>query len=59
MPDGYLEEALRGVDWRPDTTYEIDHLTTSLGLVKAGLGIAVVPQSSLPPDPPPSIVVRP
>lgn len=54
-----LEEALHGVDWRPDTTYEIDHLTTSLGLVEAGLGIAVVPQSSLPSGPHPSIVMRP
>jgi DNA-binding transcriptional LysR family regulator len=54
-----LEEALNGIDWRPDTTYEIDHLTTSLGLVEAGLGIAVVPQSSLPTGPHPSIVMRP
>jgi DNA-binding transcriptional LysR family regulator len=54
-----LEEALKGVDWRPDTTYEIEHLTTSLGLVEAGLGIAVVPQSSLPTGPHPSIVMRP
>jgi DNA-binding transcriptional LysR family regulator len=43
-----LEQALRGIDWRPETAYEIDHLTTSLGLVTAGLGIAVLPRSSLP-----------
>ena len=37
-----LERALHGIDWRPETAYEIDHLTTSLGLVTAGLGIAVL-----------------
>lgn len=45
-----LEPALRGVDWRPETAYEIDHLTTSLGMVEAGLGIAVLPRSALPSD---------
>ena len=45
-----LDQALRGVDWRPEAAYEIDHLTTSLGLVAAGLGIAVLPHSALPPD---------
>lgn len=54
-----LDQALRGVDWRPDTAYEIDHLTTSLGLVEAGLGIAVVPRSAVPPEPHPAIVARP
>ena len=43
-----LERALHGIDWRPETAYEIDHLTTSLGLVTAGLGIAVLPRSALP-----------
>ncbi len=45
-----LDQALRGIDWRPETAYEIDHLTTSLGLVAAGLGIAVLPRSALPPS---------
>ena len=54
-----LNEALQEVDWRSDTTYEIEHLTTSVGLVQAGLGISVVPRSSLPLGPHPDIVVRP
>jgi DNA-binding transcriptional LysR family regulator len=54
-----LSQALRGVDWRPKTEYEVDHLTTSLGLVEAGLGVAVVPQSALPAQLPPSMVMRP
>ena len=54
-----LEAALRGVDWRPVAKYEIDHLTTSLGLVEAGLGIAVVPRSALPAHLPPSMTMRP
>ena len=45
-----IDQALRGIDWRPETAYEIDHLTTSLGLVAAGLGIAVLPRSALPHD---------
>ena len=43
-----LDTALRGVTWRPDTQFEVDHLTTALGLVEAGLGIAVMPRSALP-----------
>jgi DNA-binding transcriptional LysR family regulator len=54
-----LEQALRGVDWRPETTYEIDHLTTSVGMVTAGLGIAVLPRSSLPPAGSPAVETRP
>jgi DNA-binding transcriptional LysR family regulator len=53
-----LDQALRGIDWRPEASYEIDHLTTSLGLVTAGLGIAVLPRSALPPDGSPTVVVR-
>lgn len=54
-----LDEALHGIDWRPETAYEIDHLRTSLGLVEAGLGIAVVPRSALPAPLPPTLAVRP
>ena len=53
-----LNRALKGVDWRPVTKYEVDHLTTSLGLVEAGLGIAVVPRSALPTVMPAAMVVR-
>ena len=54
-----LEAALQGVDWRPAAKYEIDHLTTSLGLVEAGLGIAIVPRSALPAQLPPGMTMRP
>ena len=54
-----LEAALRGVDWRPVAKYEIDHLSTSLGLVEAGLGIAVVPRSALAAQLPPGMTMRP
>jgi DNA-binding transcriptional LysR family regulator len=54
-----LNEALLGVDWRSDTEYEVDHLTTSLGLVEAGLGIAVVPRSALPAQLPSGMAMRP
>jgi DNA-binding transcriptional LysR family regulator len=54
-----LNQALQGIDWQPGTVYEIDHLTTSLGLVEAGLGIAVVPRSALPVQLPPKMAARP
>lgn len=54
-----LDEALAGIDWRPETPTEIDHLTTSVGLVEAGLGIAVVPRSALPLGAHPGMEVRP
>jgi DNA-binding transcriptional LysR family regulator len=54
-----LDRALlpRGISlaWR----YEAEHLSTSLGLVEAGLGVAVVPRLALPRDPHPVLVVRP
>lgn len=53
-----LERALRGIDWRPETVNQIEHLTTSLGMVTAGLGIAVLPRSSLPPTGGPAIEIR-
>jgi DNA-binding transcriptional LysR family regulator len=54
-----LDAALQGVDWRPAAKYEIDHLTTSLGLVEAGLGIAIVPRSALAAQLPPGMAMRP
>lgn len=54
-----LQQALAGIDWRPDTPTEVDHLTTSIGLVEAGLGIAVVPLSALPLGPYPGVTMRP
>ncbi len=53
-----LNRALKGLDWRPVTKYEVDHLTTSLGLVEAGLSIAVLPRSALPTTMPAGMVTR-
>jgi DNA-binding transcriptional LysR family regulator len=33
-----LDHALSGLSWRPQWFYEVQHLSTSLGLVEAGLG---------------------
>ncbi|RFB67437.1 MULTISPECIES: LysR family transcriptional regulator [unclassified Herbaspirillum] len=54
-----LDQALRAVNWQPERPVEIEHLTTSLGLVEAGLGISVVPQSALPGEMSSRIAVRP
>jgi DNA-binding transcriptional LysR family regulator len=53
-----LEQALRKWRWQRDHLVEIDHLTSSLGLVEAGLGISVVPLSALPDTPDPRLAVR-
>jgi DNA-binding transcriptional LysR family regulator len=39
--------------------YEAEHLSTSLGLVEAGIGVAVVPRLALPRAPHPVLVARP
>ena len=38
-----FDQALAGVAKRPQAIYEAQHVTTTLGLVEAGLGVAVVP----------------
>lgn len=43
-----LDQALAGVKGQPQTTYETQHGTTALGLVEAGLGVAVVPAMAMP-----------
>ncbi|OZI26414.1 LysR family transcriptional regulator [Bordetella genomosp. 9] len=53
-----LEQALRKWRWQRDHLVEIDHLTSSLGLVEAGLGISVVPLSALPDLPDPRLAIR-
>lgn len=54
-----LDRALlpRGIN--PNWQYEAEHLSTSLGLVEAGLGLAVVPRLALPRGPHPVLVARP
>jgi len=48
-----LDQALAGVAGRPQPIYEAQHVTTTLGLVEAGLGVAAVPSMAMPgPDHP-------
>lgn len=54
-----LDAALRDIDWRPDRLIEIEHLTTSLGLVEAGLGISIIPRCAVPRDAQSRIAIRP
>jgi DNA-binding transcriptional LysR family regulator len=53
-----LDRALlpRGIN--PHWLYEAEHLSTSLGLVEAGLGVAVVPRLALPRGAHPVLVAR-
>jgi DNA-binding transcriptional LysR family regulator len=43
-----LDQALAGVPGRPQAIYEAQHVTTTLGLVEAGLGVAAVPSMAMP-----------
>ena len=54
-----LDRALLPAGIRPNWHSEAEHLSTSLGLVEAGLGVAVVPRLALPREPHPVLVARP
>jgi DNA-binding transcriptional LysR family regulator len=54
-----LDAALAGLPVRPRWFYEVQHLSTSLGLVEAGLGVAAVPKLAAPTGPHAVLVVRP
>jgi len=43
-----LDQALSGVAGRPQSIYETQHVTSMLGLVEAGLGVAAVPSIAMP-----------
>ena len=43
-----LDQALAGVKDRPQAIYETQHVTTLMGLVEAGLGVAAVPSMAMP-----------
>lgn len=43
-----IDQALAGVAGRPQSIYEAQHVTTLLGLVEAGLGVAAVPSLAMP-----------
>lgn len=48
-----LDQALGGLPAQPISMYETQHGTTTIGLVEAGLGVAVVPAMAMPgPDHP-------
>jgi DNA-binding transcriptional LysR family regulator len=48
-----LDQALAGASVQPQNMYETQHGTTTIGLVEAGLGVAVVPAMAMPgPDHP-------
>ena len=43
-----LDQALAGMAEQPHSLYETRHGTTMIGLVEAGLGVAVVPSMAMP-----------
>jgi DNA-binding transcriptional LysR family regulator len=43
-----LDQALVGVPGLPQAIYETQHVTTMIGLVEAGLGVAAVPSMAMP-----------
>jgi DNA-binding transcriptional LysR family regulator len=54
-----LDQALAGTPDRPHAIYETQHVTTALGLVEAGLGVAAVPAMAMPPADHPLLVSVP
>jgi DNA-binding transcriptional LysR family regulator len=54
-----MESALANVPGRPRWFYEVQHLTTSLGLVEEGLGVAAVPRMAVTTRPNNLLVTRP
>jgi DNA-binding transcriptional LysR family regulator len=54
-----LDAALARADVHLSWSYEVTHLSTSLGLVEAGLGLSVLPQLATPQGDHPIIVTRP
>lgn len=54
-----IEQALKALTWKPNWFYEVRHLSTSLGLVEAGLGIAALPSLAMPKDEHPILVSKP
>jgi DNA-binding transcriptional LysR family regulator len=54
-----LDAALTKANVRLDWFYEVNNLTTSLGLVEAGLGASVLPRLATPQGPHPEIAIKP
>lgn len=54
-----IDAALAKEDIKINWRYEVTHLSTSLGLVEAGLGISVLPQTATPQEEHPYLVTLP
>jgi len=54
-----LDHALSGLSWRPQWFYEVQHLSTSLGMVEAGLGVSAMPSLAMPAADHPTLVSVP
>jgi DNA-binding transcriptional LysR family regulator len=54
-----LDSALSNLGVRLNWFYEVNHLSTSLGLVEAGIGISVLPRLATPQEGHPNIVTIP
>jgi len=54
-----LDSALTKANVQLNWFYEVNNLTTSLGLVEAGLGASVLPRLSTPHAPHPELVIKP
>jgi DNA-binding transcriptional LysR family regulator len=54
-----LDATLKQLEWQPGRLVQIEHLSTALGLVEAGLGITVVPRSALTPELRQRLAIRP
>ncbi|MFJ4256894.1 LysR family transcriptional regulator [Pseudomonas monteilii] len=54
-----LDHALSGLNLRPKWFYEVQHLSTSLGMVEAGLGVSAMPSLAMPTADHPTLVSVP
>lgn len=45
-----IDQALESFDCKPNWFYKVRQLSTSLGMVEAGLGVAVIPSIAMPID---------
>ncbi|MTH48306.1 LysR family transcriptional regulator [Intestinirhabdus alba] len=50
-----IEQNLADKPWKLEWFYEVRHLSTSLGLVEAGLGVSVLPGLAMPQSPHPTL----
>ncbi|EFE08723.1 LysR family transcriptional regulator [Citrobacter youngae] len=51
-----IEQHLADKPWKLDWFYEVRHLSTSLGLVEAGLGVSALPGLAMPQTPHPTLI---